>query len=360
MNNLITSLNSITIPQYDKTHLIDPSFLDVICTNCYEIVNYLSIDEHSMHCVIKNGNCDSFCSEITFDDVNCRLYKLYNSLQDKKEMIIQTKDVYLKVFYNKLSEILYKIVLNNNSIIEPIISSKQSENDIKENEKVDNSKLPLLVNHKNKQNEFLKESSSFRETSPKKDLPLNTILNSKEEENKTPLVLTETQQLLNPIEKLIKEKENFIEPPFIRNKEEKININQSNLNKENLSNELTAIEKPRKSIKPSKSKDNITSTENKLKESLTDPKEKLENTFDNKKQKGNTNNSQEQISNENITIPITDTLKETTTSIQTNIPKINENNLNIIPINKKQIENENYKKLTDKEPVNKELSSPQT
>ena len=248
---------------------------------------------------------------------------------------------------------------NNNSIIEPIISSKQSENDIKENEKVDNSKLPLLVNHKNEQNEFLKESSSFRETSPKKDLPLNTILNSKEEENKTPLVLTETQQLLNPIEKLIKEKENFIEPPFIRNKEEKININQSNLNKENLSNELTAIEKPRKSIKPSKSKDNITSTENKLKESLTDPKEKLENTFDNKKQKGNTNNSQEQISNENITIPITDTLKETTTSIQTNIPKINENNLNIIPINKKQIENENYKKLTDKEPVNKELSSPQ-
>jgi hypothetical protein len=125
MNNLITSLNSITIPQYDITHLIDPSFLDVICTNCYEIVNYLSIDEHSMHCVIKNGNCDSFCSEITFDDVNCRLYKLYNSLQDKKEMIIQTKDVYLKVFYNKLSEILYNIVLNNNSIIELNDSVKQ-------------------------------------------------------------------------------------------------------------------------------------------------------------------------------------------------------------------------------------------
>ena len=125
MNNLITSLNSITIPQYDITHLIDPSFLDVICTNCYEIVNYLSIDEHSMHCVIKNGNCDSFCSEITFDDVNCRLYKLYNSLQDKKEMMIQTKDVYLKVFYNKLSEILYNIVLNNNSIIELDDSVKQ-------------------------------------------------------------------------------------------------------------------------------------------------------------------------------------------------------------------------------------------
>ena len=243
----------------------------------------------------------------------------------------------------------------NNLITEPIISSKQNGNEIKEKEKFDNSELPLLTNDKNEQNKSPKESSSFKEM---EDLTLNNILNLKEEENKAPLVLIETQQLLNPIEKILKNKENLIEPSFIRNKEDKVNINQSNVNKENPSNELTAIEKPKKLIKPTKSKDKTTPTENKLRESLIDSKEKLENTFNNEKQKENTNNSQEQISNENITLPISVTQKETTTPLQTNIPKGNESNLNIIPINKKHIGNENYKELTDQDIVNKELTFP--
>lgn len=119
--NIISSINALSVPQYTLSlNLInDPSFLDVICINCYEIVKYDQMDNHSEKCVIVSSIENmTIEKENTFDDCNSRMYKLYSSLKERNEEYLNSINPNLIHFYEALVEIVYQILINNNSIEE--------------------------------------------------------------------------------------------------------------------------------------------------------------------------------------------------------------------------------------------------
>lgn len=118
-NNIIDSINSLKVDKYNMSSCLlrDPSFLDVICINCYEIVKMEQMDDHSSKCSISTSNSpnNTYDNEISFDDCNSRMYKMYTSLKDKSKEIEKTKNSKLIKYYNNLVKITYEILLNNNS-----------------------------------------------------------------------------------------------------------------------------------------------------------------------------------------------------------------------------------------------------
>lgn len=116
--NIITSLDSISVMKYQINNSkipLDPSFMDVLCINCYECVKFSEMDKHSASCII---GIDQYKDNDYDQDYNTRIYKLHESLKLKKEEINNTQNQCLINFYNKLLQIIYEILINNNSIEE--------------------------------------------------------------------------------------------------------------------------------------------------------------------------------------------------------------------------------------------------
>lgn len=132
--NIISSLDNILIMKYQIHNSkipLNPSFMDVLCINCYECVKFGDMDFHSQKCVI---GVDEFKENDYSEDYNTRIFKLHESLKAKKDEINQTNIPSLINFYNKLLQIIYEILLNNNSIEELDLSieaiNKMIKNDI--------------------------------------------------------------------------------------------------------------------------------------------------------------------------------------------------------------------------------------
>lgn len=116
--NIITSLDSISVMKYQINNSkipLDPSFMDVLCINCYECVKFSEMDKHSASCII---GIDQYKDNDYDQDYNTRIYKLHESLKLKKAEINETQNQCLINFYNKLLQIIYEILINNNSIEE--------------------------------------------------------------------------------------------------------------------------------------------------------------------------------------------------------------------------------------------------
>ena len=131
--NIITNLDQMTILRYELGNPnipFDESFLDVLCTNCYECVKYQDMDKHSEHCVIK---LNEFNDNLYEEDYNIRLYKLHESLKNKKNEIYTTENQNLINFYNELLSSLYGILINNNSIEELNFSIKKINENFQQN-----------------------------------------------------------------------------------------------------------------------------------------------------------------------------------------------------------------------------------
>ena len=147
--NIITSLDNITIMKYqinDSTIPLDPSFLDVLCINCYECIKFDEMDLHSVRCVIK---LEDFKDNAYDEDYNTRIFKLHESLKNKKEEIENNKDKSLLNFYNHLIKIVYQILINNNSLeeLDSSISeiNKMIKNDIQKGNFTQNYKFYFLL-----------------------------------------------------------------------------------------------------------------------------------------------------------------------------------------------------------------------
>ena len=147
--NIITSLDNITIMKYqinDSAIPLDPSFLDVLCINCYECIKFEDMDLHSQKCVIK---LSGFKDNAYDEDYNTRIFKLHESLKSKKNEIENNKDKELVNFYNRLVKIIYQILINNNSIeeLDSSISeiNKMTKNDIEKGNFTQNYKFYFLL-----------------------------------------------------------------------------------------------------------------------------------------------------------------------------------------------------------------------
>ena len=120
--NIINSIDSISIIQYklDSKITFDPTFFDVLCTNCYEYVRYQDIDIHSDNCVLELE--ENFRELYEFkdadEDYNSKIYKLYESLKNRKDDIYTTCKTDLIAIYEEFYKLTYEILINNNSIEE--------------------------------------------------------------------------------------------------------------------------------------------------------------------------------------------------------------------------------------------------
>lgn len=112
--NIITSLDAISVMKYEIS--LNPLFMDVICINCYECVKLDEMDNHSQTCTIPLNDYND--NEYDTDDYNTRIFKLHESLKSKKTEITSTNNAALTSFYTKLLQIIYDILINNNSIEE--------------------------------------------------------------------------------------------------------------------------------------------------------------------------------------------------------------------------------------------------
>ena len=121
--NIITSLDAISVMKYEIS--LNPLFMDVICINCYECVKLDEMDNHSQTCTIPLNDYND--NEYDTDDYNTRIFKLHESLKSKKTEITSTNNATLTSFYTKLLQIIYDILINNNSI-EELASSISSIN----------------------------------------------------------------------------------------------------------------------------------------------------------------------------------------------------------------------------------------
>ena len=142
--NIIKALDSIAIKRYeidDSRIPLDPSFLDILCINCYESIKYKDMDKHSEICVIHK---DEYKDNAYDDDYNTRIFKLHESLKNKKKEIILKNNKNLSNFYENLSKLVYDILINNNSIdelknnindINDIINNQLDQIDLSENYK---------------------------------------------------------------------------------------------------------------------------------------------------------------------------------------------------------------------------------
>ena len=130
----------------DSAIPLDPSFLDVLCINCYECIKYEDMDLHSQKCVIK---LDGFKDNAYDEDYNTRIFKLHESLKSKKNEIENNKDKNLVNFYNRIVKIVYQILINNNSIeeLDSSISeiNKMITNDIEKGNFTQNYKFYFLL-----------------------------------------------------------------------------------------------------------------------------------------------------------------------------------------------------------------------
>ena len=120
---------------------LDPSFLDILCINCYESIKYKDMDKHSEICVIHK---DEYKDNAYDEDYNTRIFKLHESLKNKKKEIILKNNNNLSNFYENLSKIVYDILINNNSIEE----LKMNINDINEIINNELEKIDLSENYK--------------------------------------------------------------------------------------------------------------------------------------------------------------------------------------------------------------------
>lgn len=113
--NIIDSLDKMCIAQYNigQNFPFDPKFLDILCINCYECVKYYEVDKHSEICVIKPQTKNKFVN-YQEEDVNAKIYKLYQNLKEKEKEIKKLKDDDLLSILNYLMEYIYEIFLNNN------------------------------------------------------------------------------------------------------------------------------------------------------------------------------------------------------------------------------------------------------
>ena len=137
-------MDSIAIKRYeidDSRIPLDPSFLDILCINCYESIKYKDMDKHSEICVIHK---DEYKDNAYDDDYNTRIFKLHESLKNKKKEIILKNNKNLSNFYENLSKLVYDILINNNSIdelknnindINDIINNQLDQIDLSENYK---------------------------------------------------------------------------------------------------------------------------------------------------------------------------------------------------------------------------------
>lgn len=124
--NIISVLNSIMIPRYDLDYTssnIDSSFLDVVCTNCYEVIKLKNIDDHSLNCV--SSYTTNAQHELSFDECNSRMCKLYSSLKSREKSFYKSGDGRVKCFYKVLIGIIFEILENNNSIEEMLESTEK-------------------------------------------------------------------------------------------------------------------------------------------------------------------------------------------------------------------------------------------
>ena len=112
--NIIASLDAISVMKYEIS--LNPLFMDVICINCYECVKIEDMDNHSQTCTIPLNDYND--NEYDTDDYNTRIFKLHESLKSKQSEITSTNNKALITFYTKLLQIIYDILINNNSIEE--------------------------------------------------------------------------------------------------------------------------------------------------------------------------------------------------------------------------------------------------
>lgn len=123
--NINYNQNIIKRIEYCKKD-IDISFIDVICTNCYEMIRFDKMDEHSLQCSISTkSSFNSNSQSISFDDCNNRMYKMYSSLKEKSNDIESTHNSTLIKYYNTLLNLTYEILINNNSY-EELTNDKKS------------------------------------------------------------------------------------------------------------------------------------------------------------------------------------------------------------------------------------------
>lgn len=119
--NIIESLNSISVQSYivNPNARFDPSFFDVVCINCYECVKLKNVDAHSDYCIVSNEELykDGYDNNEP-DDYNIKIYKLHESFKNKKLEILKTKNAELINIYDELTNLIYEILVNNNSIEE--------------------------------------------------------------------------------------------------------------------------------------------------------------------------------------------------------------------------------------------------
>lgn len=55
-----------------------------------------------------------YFKEADQDDYNGKIYKLHESLKNKRDEIMMTKDVLLIEVYNEILNLIYEILINNN------------------------------------------------------------------------------------------------------------------------------------------------------------------------------------------------------------------------------------------------------
>lgn len=117
--NIIQEIDTHHFQQKREVYL-DPMFLDILCTNCYNCIKYKEIEEHTDKCIIEDDE-NNECFEINYhieenEDYNSKIFKLYESLKAKKTEYYLTGEFNLIEVYEKLLSTVYEIFINNYSL----------------------------------------------------------------------------------------------------------------------------------------------------------------------------------------------------------------------------------------------------
>ncbi len=114
--NIINSLDQICVSQYNigSNFPLDHKFMDILCINCYECVKCNEVDKHSETCVIKPFMDEGYIPKNPEEDINSKIYKLYQNLRKREGEIQLSNTEDLKIIFNELCDIINTIFLNNN------------------------------------------------------------------------------------------------------------------------------------------------------------------------------------------------------------------------------------------------------
>jgi hypothetical protein len=114
--NIINSLDQICVSQYNvgSNFPLDHKFMDILCINCYECVKCNEVDKHSETCVVKPFMDEGYTSKNIEEDINSKIYKLYQNLRKREGEIQLSNTEDLKIIFNELCDIINTIFLNNN------------------------------------------------------------------------------------------------------------------------------------------------------------------------------------------------------------------------------------------------------